>query len=465
MTYPTSEDYLRAVQHPELVFRVPALKHAKFVEDPILRVPMPASGNAAVVFKAAVNGEDQALRFFIREDASTSDHYAALGYHFAARSLNDCVARASWIDDAITVKQATWPVVQMQWVEGRTLDKYVEHLAGNNDGPALNNLAMAWRNVVDRLQRAEFAHGDLQHGNVLIDARSALRLVDFDGSWIAAFNGGAPPSETGHPNYQRTGREWGRWMDTFPGIVIYTSLLALSCRPDLWRSLHDGENMLFSHVDYAPPFTTKAWRVVSEIRNPDVQYAVARLRECCSPTWRAADTMESLLRPVVHGAGAPTWEPAPAVVPDPSIPWWMQTAALGAAFSTGAAPPAGVPPQRVTLPPPPPKISQPGPSPEVAQFQGARPSSGWYTPPSQPYSGRQTPPPHRSSPGHPVSSAPTRSRGPAIAIALFMVLAVAVAAYVILYPYLSGGDALFVGLIVGALVLPLLLRGRGKRAP
>jgi eukaryotic-like serine/threonine-protein kinase len=312
LTYPTSEDYIRAVQQPERVFRVPALKQAKFELDSLWGIPRPASGNTAVVFKAAVDGVDQALRFFMR-DASTRDRYSALGHHFSIRGLNDCVARATWIDDAITFKQATWPVVQMQWVEGRTLDKYVEYLAGSNDGPALYSLAMAWRNVVDRLQRAEFAHGDLQHGNVLTDTRSTLRLVDFDGSWIPAFHGGPPPSETGHPNYQRTGREWGRYMDTFPGLVIYTSLLALSRRPGLWRSLHDGENLLFSRVDYAPPFTTWAWRAVSEIRDPDVEYAVARLRECCGPTWRAADTMESLLRPVVHGAGAPTWD----IVKDP----------------------------------------------------------------------------------------------------------------------------------------------------
>ena len=69
-----------------------------------------------------------------------------------------------------------------------------------------------------------------------------LRLVDFDDSWIPAFAGGRPPN----PNYQRIGRTWGRWMDTFPGLVIYTSLLGLSRRPDTWRLLHNGENMLFS---------------------------------------------------------------------------------------------------------------------------------------------------------------------------------------------------------------------------
>jgi cell division protein FtsI/penicillin-binding protein 2 len=60
-----------------------------------------------------------------------------------------------------------------------------------------------------RLQQADFAHGDLQHGNILVDTSSTLRLVDFDGSWISGFQGDPPPREPGHPNYQPAGRKWG----------------------------------------------------------------------------------------------------------------------------------------------------------------------------------------------------------------------------------------------------------------
>ena len=58
---------------------------------------------------------------------------------------------------------------------------------------------------------------------MLVDTHGTLRLVDFDCAWIEDFAGGAPPAETGHHNYQPPGRPWGRWMDTFPGLVIYLS--------------------------------------------------------------------------------------------------------------------------------------------------------------------------------------------------------------------------------------------------
>src|SRR3712207_142668 len=129
MAFPNAEDYVRAVQQPERVFQLPALRRAVFDVHPIYRIPMPASGNAAVAFRAWVEGVDSALRFFIREDASSRERYTALGQHFRARDLEDYVARAAWVDDAIAVNGSTWPMVDMQWIEGRTLDAYVEHLA------------------------------------------------------------------------------------------------------------------------------------------------------------------------------------------------------------------------------------------------------------------------------------------------------------------------------------------------
>lgn len=364
-TYPDAEDYVRAVQDPATTFRTPVLRRAEFELHPLYGIPMPASGNAAVVFRAEVGGKDTALRFFLREDASSRERYTALGRHFTTSGLEDCVAHPSWLDDAITVNGGSWPVVQMSWVDGRTLDAYVGHLAGTGDVGALSTLAGAWRGFVARLQDAGFAHGDLQHGNVLVDTSSALRLVDFDGSWIAAFSGGPSPRETGHPNYQRTGREWGRWMDTFSALVIYTSLLALARRPAAWSDLHTGENILFSAADFEPPFRTPAWAFLAGLRDPEVDAAAATLMRACDPGWEATGPLESLL---TTPAPAPPTGPA-ARYPGVTLPtgsWWTQPAAPAA----GGA-----------MPPPPPKGET---SAESGSFAGVGPDTSWYAPPTGP---------------------------------------------------------------------------------
>ncbi|MEX5716967.1 hypothetical protein [Geodermatophilus maliterrae] len=325
-SHPTIEDYVAAVQDPENAFRTPSLRRAVFALHPVWGIPSPASGNAAVVFKATVDGVDQALRFFIREDASDGLRYGALARHFAEHGLLDCVAGVHWIDDAVEVGGRTWPMVQMEWIEGRTLEVHVGDLARNGDVGALHALAGRWREQLRRLQEADFAHGDLQHGNVLVQPSSTLRLVDFDGSWITPFAGWPAPAETGQPNYQRTGRTWGRWMDTFPGLVVYTSLLALSRRPDAWRTLHTGENLLLSSDDFARVDGTAAWHLLRSIEDPEVAHVVGRLRWCCAPDWDADGPLEALLdRERVVGGGRAEPPPPPVFRLSPGgarDEWW-----------------------------------------------------------------------------------------------------------------------------------------------
>lgn len=327
MAYPQANEYIQAVQHPLQAFRLPDLRGAVFDVHPLLQIPMPASGNAAVVFKAAVAGEPTALRFFIREDVSSRERYLALGRHFETHGMNDCVAPPAWVDDAIAVRDTTWPVVRMTWVDGRTLDAYVGYLAEAGDTAELSGLAMSWRALVARLQAADFAHGDLQHGNILVDTASNLRLVDFDGAWIEAFASGRPPQETGHPNYQRTGREWGRWMDTFPGLVIYTALLALAKRPDAWSGdLQTGENILFASDDFLPPFRTPVWDIVEGIQDEQIRRTADQLRRACAPGWQAAGPLEQLLTGTVPVEISPTAHPTPIYDGPfwrpPDTTWW-----------------------------------------------------------------------------------------------------------------------------------------------
>lgn len=326
MRYPSPEDYLKAVQRRES-FTTDELRRAELVPHPLYGIPMPAAGTSAVVFKAVVDGEPQALRFFTREDRWSADRYDALHEHFATTDLAGVVAMPSWVHDGITVNGRTWPVVRMQWVDGHPLNKHVDDLVQAHDSRGLGALADAWLDLVVRLQRSEFAHGDLQHGNVLVDDRGAMRLVDFDCSWIARFSGWPAPSETGHRNYQPETRPWGRWMDTFSGLVIYTSLLALSKNPTPWHVLNNGENLLFCREDFRPPFDTAAWEHLSSIGDRQLDQLAGRITECCAPGWVAAGSLGDL-------------------VPAKTLQWWERTRSGAAPQPIAPTPAVAVPPMR-----------------------------------------------------------------------------------------------------------------------
>ena len=282
MNYPNADDYVRAVQQPSYAFADEDLQQARFDVHPVLGVPMPASGSRAVVFKAQVSGKDQALRFFIREDASSRDRYTALGQHLQYAGLGQNVARATWVDEAIRIEGQWFPMIRMEWVDGRTLDRYADYLVQSGNLQSIGVLADAWRDLVRRMQDAWFAHGDIQHGNVLVDQRGALRLVDFDCAWIPSFEGKTPPAESGHRNYQRPGDQWGPWMDTFPGLVVYLSLLAMSRSSRPWE-LYDEDNLIFSGEDFKAPFETPVWKHLEALGDPQVDRIAGQLRACCDP--------------------------------------------------------------------------------------------------------------------------------------------------------------------------------------
>jgi hypothetical protein len=377
--YPSKDDYLKAVQHGES-FTTDELRRAEFVPHPVWRIPKPAAGSSAVVFKAVLDGQEQALRFLTREDASRRDRYEALQDHFAGHDLAGCVALSRWVDDAILVNGRSWPVVLMQWVNGRTLNQYVDHLVEQHDVHALARLAATWRDLVVRLQGAEFAHGDLQHGNVLVDERGVLRLVDFDCSWIGTFSGQHPPAETGHRNYQPANRPWGRWMDTFSGLVVYLSLLTLSRNPTPWHALNTGENLLFQRDDFRPPFESPAWVHLSSIRDPELDEVAARLKECCAPGWSATGGLSELLT----RRALPWWELVGGTEPDPTCAdpaTGVRTIRTPEPTSVPRQVPASAPPPGPLPPPPPlppPVVARPPAWPPPGQRRPDQPTGQWW---------------------------------------------------------------------------------------
>lgn len=313
--FPYAKDYQQALQNPGRVFTHAGMQQAQFTLDS-WALPEALTGSSAVVFHATIGAGSYALRCYTRSEASSRERYEALDSYVSSQQLTGHVASVTWHEDAVRVNGGSWPVLQMEWIDGRILDQYVGYLVERGDTDALATLAGRWRELVRTLQHAGFAHGDLQHGNVIIDERGRLRLVDFDSVWIPPLQGLPPPTETGHENYQHPGRTasagWGPWVDTFSGLVIYLSLAALARDPGLWLPLYSGDNLLFERDDFQAPFETDAWKHLDRMSDPEIRSLVSNLRACCAPDWTPDKSLELILSP----------------------PWWERSAPLPA---TGGA--------------------------------------------------------------------------------------------------------------------------------
>jgi len=278
---PRGAAYVEALQDPATAFADPELAAATPQLTP-LGLPRPVSGNFASVFRLdGADGRAWAVRCFVRWFDDMGRRYAAIDQHLRKLDPNSTWRVGfEFQEQGVQVGGDWFPIVKMEWASGRPLLSYIEqHLW---DGPALAYLATRFATLVEDLRRSGVAHGDLQHGNILVVPGGDLRLIDYDGMFVpplASLTG----NELGHRNYQHPGRqpgEFGLHLDNFSSWVVYASLVGLSVDPLLWGRLDGGDEcLLFRSHDFADPAHSEALAAFESTGNPVLVDLAGRLRD------------------------------------------------------------------------------------------------------------------------------------------------------------------------------------------
>jgi len=261
--WPSARAFAEAVQCPAVCFEEPTLKGMLPAVDR-LGMPLVTSGQFAYVFK--LNAQQQgggalAVRCFRGFLGDREERYRALDAHLNSRRVA-ALPRFKYLPRGVLVAGRRFPILVMEWVAGPTLDVYLEEVVGRRE--VVLHLAGEWLRLMESLRAAGVAHGDLQHGNVIVE-RGQLRLVDLDGAYVPALRG-LPASEVGHQHYQHPARGadfFAPEVDNFSALAVYLSLIALAERPALWREHHD-ENLLFTRADFQDPGASELFRKVRE---------------------------------------------------------------------------------------------------------------------------------------------------------------------------------------------------------
>ena len=299
--WPTQVDFQDALQHPATCFADPELQTASSTDRTPFGLPAPITGQFANVYRFQTTaGSYRAARVFIGPSRVRPQRYAALTHHLTSLPLlPPFLVPVAYQEQGVFVRAQWYPLVKMDWIAGPTLNTFVgAHLY---QPERLRQLAEQFRFLVRGLWEARIAHGDLQHGNLLVEAETGLlRLVDYDGMWVPAM-AGMEGSETGHPSFQhprRTVGDFGPFLDRFSALVIYAALRALSVAPTLWFRLDNGDNLLFRREDFRDPQESTAFRALREalLRAPEERFYIDTLRTAClNPLARTPD-LETLNR-------------------------------------------------------------------------------------------------------------------------------------------------------------------------
>ncbi|HID99184.1 MAG TPA: DUF1566 domain-containing protein [Thiotrichaceae bacterium] len=283
MAWPTAQDYSEAVQNPRLNFQDASLKTGQ-VELTPLGLPRPRSGNFATVYRMHCGQHNWAVRCFLRNVTDQQERYAAISEYFArlkrlGRIQLPYMVDFEFLEKGIKVNGQWYPILKMEWVEGELLDKFIEKQLPNST--TLRQLAERWVSMTQTLESAGIAHGDLQHGNILI-VKGELKLIDYDGLFVSTLFGFSS-NEVGHYNYQhpsRTGDDFRADIDRFSAWVIYIALISLSRDPNLWQRVGAGDEfILLRKEDFVKPDTSATLALLTQHNDAFIQSLVKKFKQ------------------------------------------------------------------------------------------------------------------------------------------------------------------------------------------
>jgi predicted Ser/Thr protein kinase len=304
--WPSARHFTEVIQCPSVCFASPVLKNTLPAVDR-LGMPIVTSGQFAYVYKLkSTNGHgDFAVRCFRGYLGDRDQRYRAIQDHVQTLPVG-CLSEFRYAPEGILVGGQRYPILFMRWLDGPTLDLYVGEMLHRRD--VVLHLADEWLRVVMALEASGIAHGDLQHGNVIVE-HGQLRLIDHDGIFVPAMNGWSA-SEVGHQHYQhphRTAQHFDKSLDNFSALVIYLSLLSLAERPTLWQEYHD-ENLLFTKADFQDPSASTLFQKIKEIGTEHCRLADVLANAASGPP----DAVPRLLDLVQAPSRLPAWMTAPA---------------------------------------------------------------------------------------------------------------------------------------------------------
>lgn len=272
MNYPLITEYIEAIKSAE-----DNLNELSYL-SPILDKngqPVMSGGNFAVVFKMKDNrdGKLHAVKCFTKEQEGRSEAYRQIAEELKEIS-SSYLTSFHYYDNELFVdsRQTTntvFPVLLMDWVNGVTLDEFVNN---NKNTKTLWTLTDNFFNLSEWLISHPFAHGDLKPDNILVREDASIIIVDYDGMFVSAMKG-QKARELGSPDFRhplRTENDFDEHIDDVSILSLLLSLCTLSAKMALCNTRNRNYDIVyFCEQDYRdilnspqissiPPLVTKS---------------------------------------------------------------------------------------------------------------------------------------------------------------------------------------------------------------
>ncbi len=254
MNYPLISEYIEAIKSAEDNFEKLNYLRPVLSDDGL---PVMSAGGFSVVFKMKDEQSKKlyAVKCFTKEQEGRNESYKLISDELEFVSSNYLtpirfLEKELFVDSSQT-SETEFPVLLMDWIDGISLDKFIQKNINNQY--TLELLAFRFSKLATWLLTQPFAHGDLKPDNILVKEDGTIVLVDYDGMYVPAMKG-QKARELGSPNYrlpQRTIDDFDRHIDDFPLVLIVLSLKAIALKPVLFNNSTGECGLLLNESDFS----------------------------------------------------------------------------------------------------------------------------------------------------------------------------------------------------------------------
>ena len=244
-------------------------RNAYFLKDSHGRLVF-YTGGYTVVVPCIVNNEKWAFRCWHVPIKNTNERYSIISSALQNTNL-PYFCSFDYIEKGLLVNGKTLPITKMKWVDGQNLKSYI--CSHYQESKKMKSLAKKFLDMIINLHENNFAHGDLQHGNIIVSDTEQLFLVDYDSIYVPEMSDSFHDVINGLIDYQHPSRKNNTFsspkLDYFSELIIYTSLLAIAYKPEFVQEyqIEDSECLLFKASDFE---TFKSSKIYSDLSNLNV---------------------------------------------------------------------------------------------------------------------------------------------------------------------------------------------------
>lgn len=203
--------------------------------------PIARKGGWCKIYKCEIDGNPKALRLWLNEmnEKEMAERSQAIS-EFILTHQSKYLINFEYIPEGYMFNGETYPIILMDWCQGRTMKQYISDCIEDNDTESILTLARQFLEMTNELHSLGISHGDLQHDNIMITEDGSLKLVDYDSMFVPALKGSVETIK-GKAGYQHpTARDKNKYLqpytDYFSELMIFLTLYLVGHKPDLWDS-------------------------------------------------------------------------------------------------------------------------------------------------------------------------------------------------------------------------------------